>query len=173
MAARTESQPLLYRCNNVDLLYGYDHYRILSSERLMPIICSGQRYRSTSRGEGVNNMHTQNLRLAADHKLKNKDVASISYTDCRRAIQIRPPSLYQDQSSDQYRLPWAQHHAQYQSRLLSHIGLKAAETTPGIHDRSDYILLNSQMNLLPFRKAFNPPPLRPSIVPLLSNQTHT
>lgn len=133
----------------VDLLYGYDHYRILSSERLMADHLLGdQRYQIDQQSEGVNNMHTHNLRLAADHKLKNKDVASISYTglfgrshsDQTAITDISGSVIGSDIDSHG---PNTMHNIK--ADYSSHIGLKAGGDYTWYHDRSDYILLNSQM----------------------------
>ena len=93
-------------------------------------------------------MHTHNLRLAADHKLKNKDVASISYTglfgrshsDQTAITDISGSVIGSDIDSHG---PNTMHNIK--ADYSSHIGLKAGGDYTWYHDRSDYILLNSQM----------------------------
>ena len=133
----------------VDLLYGYNRYTILSSERLKANhLLQEQRYLIDQQSEGVNHISTHNLRLAADHKLKNRDVASISYTgqygrshlDQTATTAISGTIIGSDIGSEG---PNTMHNIK--ADYSSHIGLNAGADYTWYHDRSDYTLLNAQM----------------------------
>ena len=133
----------------VDMLYGYNYYAILSSESLKADhLLQEQLYQIDQQSEGVNHINIHNLRLAADHTLKNKDVASISYTgqfgrshsDQTATTDISGTLIGSDIDS---KGPNTMHSVK--ADYSSHIGLKAGVDYTWYHDRSDYTLLNSQL----------------------------
>ena len=136
------------RQTTVDLLYGYNHYKIHSSENLTANhLLQEQRYQIGQLSEGVNHINSHNLRLAADHKLKNRDVASISYTgqfgrrhsDQTATTDISGTIIGSDIDSEG---PNTMHN--FKADYSSHIGLKAGADYTWYHNRSDYTLLNAQ-----------------------------
>jgi len=132
----------------VDLLYGYNHHTILSSESLRADhTLQDQRYQIDQQSEGVNNINTHNLRLAADHQLKNRDMASISYTgqfgrshsDQTATTDISGTIIGSDIDAEG---PNTMHNIK--ADYSSHIGVKAGADYTWYHNRSDYLLLNAQ-----------------------------
>jgi hypothetical protein len=137
------------RQTTVDLLYGYNHHTILSSERLIADhMLQEQRYQIDQQSEGVNHINRHNLRLAADHKLKNSDVASISYagqfgrshSDQTATTDISGTVIGSDIDSEG---PNTMHN--FKADYSSHIGLKAGADYTWYHNRSDYSLLNTHL----------------------------
>jgi len=131
------------------MLYGYNHYAILSSESLKADhLLQEKLYQIDQQSEGVNHINIHNLRLAADHTLKNKDVASISYTgqfgrshsDQTATTDISGNIIGSDIDS---KGPNTMHNIK--ADYSSHIGLKAGADYTWYHDQSDYTLLNSQL----------------------------